>query len=77
MDRIHDWDDALDGLPRGWRLGRVRYFPETGDWQACAETIEGNGCVMGTGPDCETAMVDLLDRLAARRTHPHQATLQR
>ena len=58
------WDDVLDSLPAGWRLGPVRFFPHLDEWQACAETTDGRGCVVGTGPDSERAMADLLDRLA-------------
>ena len=63
MDTTEVWDDVLDTLPAGWRLGPVRFFPDTDQWQACAETIDGCGCVMGTGPDGEAAMADLVERL--------------
>ena len=58
-------DDVLDSLPPGWRLGPVRFFPDTDQWEACAETVDGRGCVMGTGPDGVTAMADLVNRLDA------------
>jgi hypothetical protein len=63
MDPNQDWDDALADLPPGWRLGPLRFYPGTGDWQACAETFDGLGCVMGVGPDSQTAMLDLVERL--------------
>lgn len=63
MEPREDWDDALADLPPGWRLGRMRFFPGTGDWQACAETVDGRGCVMGVGPDSEIAMLDMVERL--------------
>jgi hypothetical protein len=68
MDTTEPWDDVLEPLPPGWRLGPVRFFPKHDQWEACAETIDGEGCVMGTGPDAQAAMADLIDRLERRTT---------
>jgi hypothetical protein len=68
MDPNQDWDDALADLPPGWRLGALRFYPATGDWQACAETFDALGCVMGVGPDSATAMLTWSSAWALRPT---------
>ena len=68
MDIAPEWDDVLDGFPEGWSLGPVRFYHEAGEWQACAETRDGR-CVMANGPDCASAMADLVRRLEALLPH--------